>query len=552
MGWATVQARVGTAGVPGGGGDDAALALPGCAGGGEGVTAAAWGGGGAADGVAPHDARPMIVVGDTPAATMAVNCAVMQAAITAVLLGGTPARMMGVARAVRQEVHRLDGTLHGVTAAAKLRVVVTVQIAAAAWGGGDAVGADAGGLGAACGGGLDRGGGGCVAPQLVKANSVVGETPAAMMALICALMQTARVVTSLGPTPLRMNGIASAVTQVVQAVPALAHGVTADAKLCVCDTGHDGVVFGGGDAMSGGGDAIGGGDGTGAPHPDSAAREAEETPALTMTLDWAMMHAAMMEGLLGDTPARMKGMARAVRQEVHALIGLAQGPTAALKFWGCDTGQVMADGGGDATGMTGGDGGGEEPQPASAASVVGDTPAVMMALIWALMHTPRVVLSLGLTPWRTNGVASAVAQEVQALIGLAHGVTAAAKFCVCDTGHDGVVGGGGGDAAGGGGDGVLQEARAARLVALTPAVRTATALLWMQSPSVTASEADTPATTKGPATAGRHWVQRAVNEGGEEQGVTAPAKALDGSVTGQVASAGSTSARRHTARCAMR
>ena len=111
-----------------------------------------------------------------------------------------------------------------------------------------------------------------------------------MMALICALMQTARVVTSLGLTPLRMKGIASAVTQVVQAVLELAHGVTADAKLCVCDTGHDDVVLGGGGEAAGGGkaagggDATGGGDGTGAPHPDSAAREAPETPALTMTL----------------------------------------------------------------------------------------------------------------------------------------------------------------------------------------------------------------------------------------------------------------------------
>ena len=79
----------------------------------------------------------------------------------------------------------------------------------------------------------------------------------------------------------------------------------------------------------------------------------------------------------------------------------------------------------------------------------------------------------------------------------------------------------------------------------------AAAVLWMHTPRVTASEAETPATTKGPATAGRHWVQRAVNEGGEAQGVTAPAKALDGSVTGQVASAGSTNTRRHTARSAM-
>ena len=432
------------------------------------------------------------------------------------------------------------------------------QIAGVAWGGGDAVGADAGGLGAASGGGLARGGVGCAAPQLVNAESVVGDTPAAMMTLICALMQTARVVTSLGLTPLRMKGIASAVTQVVQAALELAHGATADAKLCVCDTGHDGVVLGGGGETAGGGKATGGGDaisdGTGAPHPDSAAREAPETPAPVMTLACAMMHAAMMEELLGDTPARMNGTARAVRQEVHALAMLLQGPTAALKFWGCDTGQVVAGGGGDVTGMAGGGGGGadgEEPQPASAASVVGDTPAPIIALICALMHTPRVVVSLGLTPLRTNGVASAVAQAVQALLGLEHGVTAAAKFCVCDTGHDGVVGDGGGDAAGGGGEGVLQEASEDRELALTPAMRMATAVLWMHTPRVTASEAETPATTKGPATAGRHWVQRAVNEGGEAQGVTTPAKALDGSVTGQVASAGSTNTRRHTARSAM-
>ena len=97
-----------------------------------------------------------------------------------------------------------------------------------------------------------------------------------------------------------------------------------------------------------------------------------------------------------------------------------------------------------------------------------------------------------------------------------------------------------------------QAAREASDEELTPAVNTATALLWMHTPSVTASEAETPAITKGPATAGRHWVQRAVNEGGEAQGVTAPEKALDGSVTGQVASAGSTSARRATAVAAPR
>ena len=229
MGWATVQARVGTAGTTGGGDADfGTLKPPGCAaGGGTGVVAAAaWGGGSAADGgagAAPQEERPITVVGDTPAATMAVNCVVMQAAITAVLLGGTPARTKGVASAVRQEVHRLDGTLHGVTAAAKLSVGEMGHVAGVAWGGGD----DAGGEAEA------RGGGGWAEPQAVSANSVVGDTPAVMMAPICALMHKPRVAASLGLTPLRTNGVARAVAQAVQAVLALAHGATADAKLSV-------------------------------------------------------------------------------------------------------------------------------------------------------------------------------------------------------------------------------------------------------------------------------------------------------------------------------
>ena len=146
-----------------------------------------------------------------------------------------------------------------------------------------------------------------------------------------------------------------------------------------------------------------------------------------------MMHTAMMAELLGGTPARMKGIARAVRQEVHAFAGLLHGPTAVLKFWGCDTGQVGPGGGGDATGRAGGGGGGadgDEPHPASAASVVGDTPAAMMAPICALMHKLRVAASLGLTPLRTNGVARAVAHAVQAVLALAHGATADAKLSV--------------------------------------------------------------------------------------------------------------------------
>ena len=75
------------------------------------------------------------------------------------------------------------------------------------------------------------------------------------------------------------------------------------------------------------------------------------------------------------------------------------------------------------------------------------TPAPKMAPICAVMQAPSAALLLCATPAKIKGVASAVMHVVQALAMLAQGTTAAAKFCVVETGH---VTGGGGIRAGGG------------------------------------------------------------------------------------------------------
>lgn len=51
--------------------------------------------------------------------------------------------------------------------------------------------------------------------------------------------------------------------------------------------------------------------------------------------------------MLGDTPASTNGIASAVTHVVHAFATLAQGATAAVKFWDAVTGQDALDGGGE-------------------------------------------------------------------------------------------------------------------------------------------------------------------------------------------------------------
>jgi|APGre2960657444_1045066.scaffolds.fasta_scaffold12320_4 hypothetical protein len=185
-----------------------------------------------------------------------------------------------------------------------------------------------------------------------------------------------------------------------------------------------------------------------------------------MVLAWLMIQALMMTILEGDTPARMKGVARAVTQVVHTLAVLEQGETALAKFCVVETGHVaggggITAGGGITVGGIRAGGGGLTEQLLSAPSEAALTPAVRMAAAWALMQTPSVTLSVGDTPAMTKGVARAVRQVVQALAVLAQGETAAAKFCVVDTGQVGAAGGGGESE---------QELRAPSATGLTPAL----------------------------------------------------------------------------------
>jgi len=73
----------------------------------------------------------------------------------------------------------------------------------------------------------------------------------------------------------------------------------------------------------------------------------------------------------------------------------------------------------------------------------------------------------------------------------------------------------------------------------------------MQAPSVTASDALTPAMMKRVTTAGRHCVQSAVWDGAVH-GVTALAKNEAFNATGQLACAWSTTARKHSTECVHR
>lgn len=79
------------------------------------------------------------------------------------------------------------------------------------------------------------------------------------MAVARELMHTPSMVVSLWSTPARTNGVASAVTHVVQALATLVHGVTAGLKSSVVVIEHvSGGGLAGGDGGGAGGDGGGG------------------------------------------------------------------------------------------------------------------------------------------------------------------------------------------------------------------------------------------------------------------------------------------------------
>jgi preprotein translocase subunit SecG len=173
---------------------------------------------------------------------MAPACALMQAPSMAVSVEGTPASTKGVASAVAQVVQAFATFEHGVTAAAKLCVAVMLHTSGGGGAGGDGDGGGGDGLG-----------------QLLSADSEAPLTPAATMAPACALMQAPSMAVSVEGTPASTKGVASAVTQVVQALATSAQGVTAAAKLCVAVMLHTSGGGGAGGAGDSGGEAAGGG-----------------------------------------------------------------------------------------------------------------------------------------------------------------------------------------------------------------------------------------------------------------------------------------------------
>ena len=90
-------------------------------------------------------------------------------------------------------------------------------------------------------------------------------------------MQAPMVAVSVDETPAMTNGVASATTQVVQALATLLHGETAAVKLCCAVTGH---VTGGAEGGFGGGSG-GGEGGGGLGQLLSAASDAGLTPSAT-------------------------------------------------------------------------------------------------------------------------------------------------------------------------------------------------------------------------------------------------------------------------------
>ena len=270
--------------------------------------------------------------------------------------------------------------------------------------------------------------------------------------------------TSVWATPPMTSTVTSATRQALQASAGWAQGATALLKSCgplskqTSGGGGNGAGGRAGGVSAGGGDSGGaciragggGGDGRGdgVLQLPSAKREDMATPAAIMAPDCALRQALMAAALLGDTPARMKGVASAVRQAEHALATFEHGVTAAVKSWTALTGQVTGGGGGD---MSGGGNGEEALHELRAKRALGLTPAVMMELALELRHALMVAESLGDTPAMTICVASAVRQAVHTLAMLAHAETAGVKSRFAVMGHAG-AGSGGERGSGGGGD----------------------------------------------------------------------------------------------------
>ena len=183
-------------------------------------------------------------------------------------------------------------------------------------------------------------------------------------------MQAPSIAVSVGSTPSITNGVASAVTQVVHAVAALAQGVTAAAKFCASAMEH---TSGGGE-----GGGRGGGDGGGGSGQElSAINDAELTPAVMMAAALDEMQAPRAAVSEAETPAITNTVASAVTQVVHAVVASAQGVTAEAKLCCALTGQTTGGGnGGRGGGLGGGGGGGGSGQELSAVSDAMLTPAL--------------------------------------------------------------------------------------------------------------------------------------------------------------------------------
>ena len=160
-------------------------------------------------------------------------------------------------------------------------------------------------------------------------------------------MQTPRNVESVGETPASTNTVDNAVAQVVQAVAALAQGVTAEVKLCCAVTGH---VSGGGCGGGLGGGSGGGDEG----HEPIAISESSGTPSAMMYCDCSLMQRLSMAVSVDDTPCKMKGMATLTAQPLaQAVVGSAHGVAAPVKL-SCVVTEQLGGGGGDGRGGGGG------------------------------------------------------------------------------------------------------------------------------------------------------------------------------------------------------
>jgi hypothetical protein len=170
-------------------------------------------------------------------------------------------------------------------------------------------------------GGVRDAGGDGAAWQPLSDVSADTDTPAAIIAFACALMQAPSVTPSEDATPATMKGVANAVMHAVQAFALSAQGATAALKSCASDTGQ---VAGGG-----GGDGLGGGGGLA--HELSAVSAAMGTPAAIIAPACAPTHAPIMAASAWSTPAITNGVASAAMHDVHAFATLVHGVTAAEK-----------------------------------------------------------------------------------------------------------------------------------------------------------------------------------------------------------------------------